>query len=118
LKAQVKNYKVQVRSKVWLEVQGRPVLGPGRREILRAVDEQGSISQAARRLKITFRKAWAQIKAMEEQLGFSVLEKQTGGKGGGGARLTAEARDLLSKYDRLAHGFEEEVNEKFRAIFL
>jgi len=114
----VKDSKVQVRSKVWLEVQGRPVLGPGRREILLAVDQEGSISQAARRLKMTFRKAWAQIKAMEEQLGLSLLEKQTGGKGGGGARLTPEARDLLSKYERLAGGFEEEVNEKFRRIFL
>ena len=114
----MKDCKVQVRSKVWLEVLGRPVLGPGRREILRAVDEEGSISKAARRLKITFRKAWAQIKAMEEQLGLSILEKQTGGRGGGGARLTPEARDLLSKYDRLAQGFDEEVDEKFRRIFL
>jgi molybdate transport system regulatory protein len=114
----LKDTRVQVRSKVWLEIQGRPVLGPGRREILRAVDEQGSISKAARSLNITYRKAWGQIKAMEEQLGLSVVQKQTGGKGGGGARLTPEARDLLSKYARLAQGFEEEVNEKFRRIFL
>ena len=110
--------KVQVRSKVWLEAHGRPVLGPGRQELLRAVDEQGSISKAARLLHLTYRKAWAQIKAMEDQLGLPLVQKQTGGQGGGGARLTPEAKDLLSKYARLSQGLEEEVDEKFREIFL
>ena len=110
--------KVQVRSKVWLEAEGRPVLGPGRLELLQYIDKQGSISRAARLLKMTYRKAWGQIKAMEEQLGLPLVEKQAGGPGGGGARLTAEARDLLSKYFRLAQGIEEEVDRRFRGIFL
>ena len=110
--------KVQVRSKVWLEAQGRPVLGPGRLELLQHIDEEGSISRAARLLKITYRKAWGQIKAMEEQLDLDLVEKQTGGAGGGGARLTPEARELLSKYFRLAQGIEEEVDRRFREIFL
>ena len=107
-----------MRSKVWLEARGRPVLGPGRRELLKRIDEQGSISQAARLLKMTYRKAWGQIKAMEEQLGLSLVEKQTGGPGGGGARLTPEARELLSKYFRLDQGIKEEVDRRFQEIFL
>ena len=114
----MKTAKVQVRSKVWLEAHGRPVLGPGRRELLQAIEEQGSISRAARLLNITYRKAWGQIKAMEAQLGLALVQKQTGGQGGGGACLTADGRDLLSRYARLSEGMEEEVNEKFRRIFL
>ncbi len=110
--------KVQVRSKVWLEAQGRPVLGPGRLELLQYIDHQGSISRAARLLKMTYRKAWGQIKAMEGQLDLALVEKQAGGPGGGGARLTPEARELLSKYFRLAQGIEEEVDRRFRDIFL
>lgn len=110
--------KVQVRSKVWLEAQGRPVLGPGRLELLQYIDRQGSISRAARLLKMTYRKAWGQIKAMEEQLDLALVEKQAGGPGGGGARLTPEARELLSKYFRLAQGIEEEVDRRFQEIFL
>ena len=109
---------VQVRSKVWLEAHGRPVLGPGRQELLRAEDVQGSISRAARLLNISYRKAWGQLRAMEVQLGLPLVQKQTGGQGGGGARLTPEARDLLSKYARLSQGMEEEVDERFRRIFL
>lgn len=67
---------------------------------------------------MTYRKAWGQIKAMEGQLGLPLVEKQTGGPGGGGARLTPEARNLLSKYFRLVQGIEEEVNRRFRGIFL
>lgn len=110
--------KVQVRSKVWLETHGQPFLGLGRKELLRAVDELGSISQAARFMNLSYRRAWGQIRAMEEHLGLPLVEKKTGGPGGGGARLTPEARDLLSKYERLAHGLEETVNRKFREIFL
>jgi molybdate transport system regulatory protein len=110
--------RVQVRSKIWLEAAGRPVLGEGRRALLRAVEDTGSISGAARLLKITYRKAWGQIKFMEEQLGVPLLLKLTGGVGGGGARLTPEARELLAKYDRLIAGLREQVNERFRGIFL
>ncbi len=110
--------EIQVRSKVWLEAQGRPVLGPGRLELLKYVDEQGSISRAARLLKMTYRKAWGQIKAMEEQMGLPLVQKQTGGPGGGGTRLTQEARRFLSKYILLAQGIEEEVDRRFQEIFL
>lgn len=109
---------VQVRSKVWLETDGHPVFGPGRMDLLRAVEEEGSISRAARLLNISYRRAWGQIKAMEIRLGLPLVAKQTGGQGGGGARLTVEGRDLISKYARLAQGLEQEVNEKFRQIFL
>jgi molybdate transport system regulatory protein len=108
---------IQVRSKIWLEAAGRPVLGEGRRALLRAVENSGSISQAARLLKITYRKAWGQVKFMEEQLGVPLVLKLTGGAGGGGARLTPEARELLAKYDRLIAGLQEQVNERFREVF-
>jgi molybdate transport system regulatory protein len=107
----------QVRSIVWLEAQGRPVLGPGRLELLQYIDEQGSISRAARLLKMTYRKAWGQIKAMEGQLDLRLVEKQAGGPGGGGARLTPEARKLLEKYDCLIAGIQEQINERFQQIF-
>jgi hypothetical protein len=65
---------------------------------------------------MTYRKAWGQIKAMEEQLGLALVEKQAGGRGGG-ARLTRRPASL-SKYLRLAQGIEEEVDRRFREIFM
>ncbi|MCX5907442.1 MAG: LysR family transcriptional regulator [Deltaproteobacteria bacterium] len=109
--------KIEVRSKIWVEILRRPVLGPGRHDLLRAVDKQGSIAKAARLLGITYRKAWGQIKFMEEQLGLPLVSKQTGGIGGGGTTLTPEARELLAKYDRLTEGVQEKINERFQEIF-
>jgi molybdate transport system regulatory protein len=109
--------EITVRSKIWVEISGLPILGPGRHNLLRVIDEQGSISQAARLLGITYRKAWGQLKLMEEQMGFPLVLKVTGGAGGGGARLTPEARELLEKYDRLIAGIQEQVNERFMGIF-
>jgi molybdate transport system regulatory protein len=69
-------------------------------------------------MKITYRKAWGQIKAMELQLGLPLVRKQAGGAGGGGAHLTPEARELLVDYLQLARGIGDEVDRRFRKIFL
>lgn len=113
----MKKMEMAVRSKIWVEISGLPILGPGRYNLLRLIDEHGSISQAARLLEITYRKAWGQVRLMEEQMGFPLVLKVTGGAGGGGARLTSEARELLGKYDRLIAGLQEQVNERFLEIF-
>jgi molybdate transport system regulatory protein len=109
---------MEIRSKVWVEVGGEPVFGRGRRFLLEAIDSRGSINQAAKEVDISFRKAWSHIKAMEERLGVKLVERQTGGKNGGGAALTAEARKFLKKYETLEKGIQEIVDERFRKLFL
>jgi molybdate transport system regulatory protein len=108
---------LNIRSKLWIEVDGEPVFGRGRRFLLEAIDTHGSINRAAREVDISFRKAWAYIKAMEDRLGMKLVERQAGGKNGGGALLTDEARDLLRKYGALEHGIQEIVDERFRQVF-
>ena len=61
---------------------GHPLLGSGRRRLSQAMEEQGAISKAARLLKMTYRKAWGQIKFMEEKLGLPLVGRETNrGKG-------------------------------------
>ncbi len=108
---------MEIRSKLWLEIDGKPVFGRGRRFLLEAIDKYGSINQAARRINISYRKAWGYIKAMEERLGFRLIERQTGGRNGGGATLTEDAREFLKKYESLEEGIKEMVDRKFRNIF-
>lgn len=108
---------LEIRSKLWIEVDGEPVFGRGRRFLLEAIDTHGSINRAAQEVDISFRKAWCHIKAMEERLGIKLVERQTGGKNGGGAALTNEAREFLKKYEALEKGIQEIVNERFGKIF-
>ena len=80
--------RLRARSKIWLELDGVPILGRGRLLLLEAVDATGSISAAARSLDISYRKAWSQLTEIEKQLPFQLLERNVGGKGGGMTGLT------------------------------
>lgn len=114
---QKKHNDIDIRSKIWIEVDGDPVFGRGRRFLLEAIDSYGSINQAAKEIHISYRKAWIYIKNMEERLGIKLVERQTGGKNGGGALLTAEARDFLEKYRSLEEGINEFVDKRFKTFF-
>ncbi|MBI5641033.1 MAG: winged helix-turn-helix domain-containing protein [Nitrospirae bacterium] len=108
---------MEIKSKLWIEIDGRPVFGRGRRFLLEAIDTYGSINQAAKEINISYRKAWGYIKAMEERLGIKLIERQAGGKNGGGATLTEDAREFLKKYEALEEGVREIIDERFRKIF-
>ena len=108
---------MEIKSKLWIEVDGQPVFGRGRRFLLEAIDRYGSINQAAKEINISYRKAWGYIKAMEERLGFRLMERQAGGKNGGGATLTDEARAFLKKYAALEYGMQELVDKRFETVF-
>lgn len=108
---------MEIKSKIWIEVDGKPVFGRGRRFMLEAIDKYGSINRAAKEINISYRKAWGYIKAMEERLGFKLIDRQTGGRNGGGATLTKDAREFLKKYEALEEGIKELVDDRFGAIF-
>lgn len=109
--------QIQVRSKIWLEVDGKPFLGDGRYRILSAIHRHGSINAAARELGMSYRKVWAQLQAMEETAPCSLLEKRTGGKDGGATHLTPRALTLLEKFESMRAKVNAEADRCFVAYF-
>ena len=105
--------KLQVRSKIWLEIAGEPVFGQGRENLLRLIQKGRSINAAAKEMGIPYRKAWTYIDAMEKRLGFPLVNRQKGGTGGGASSLTPQAVSLLEKFSLLQKGFNDRVNSKF-----
>ena len=105
--------KLQVRSKIWLEIDGEPVFGQGREVLLRLIQNGSSINAAAKEMGIPYRKAWTYIDAMEKRLGFPLVNRQRGGAGGGESSLTPQAVTLLEKFKLLQKGFNDMVNSKF-----
>lgn len=73
-------------------------LGPGKADLLRAIDETGSISAAARRMRMSYRRAWLLVHTMNECFRSPLVEAEKGGPDGGGARLTATGREVLVHY--------------------
>jgi len=108
---------MKMRYKIWIEKDGKPVFGDGLEMLLEAVDETGSINKASGALHMSYREAWGRIKDAEERLGTSLLHREIGGEGGGGAKLTDEARDLLQRYKELHEEADRELSRLFRAKF-
>ena len=108
---------MDVRSKIWLEINGEPVFGRGREALFKAIEKTGSINKAARDINVSHKKALSYIQTMEQRLGRRLVERRTGGLHGGGATLTDEAREFLRKYELLEEGVNDMLNMKFRKIF-
>jgi molybdate transport system regulatory protein len=109
--------KICIRSKIWFEVEGRPLLGEGRFRLLSAVERAGSINAAAKDLGISYRKAWSQLEAMEQHAPFPLLERRVGGKGGGKSQLTAETRELLKNFRLLREQINSAADDYFAEVF-
>jgi molybdate transport system regulatory protein len=77
-------------------------LGPGKVRLLELVAETGSIRKAAAAMKMSYRKAWLLLKALEETFGRPLVETVTGGAQGGGASLTALGKAVVTRYRAIA----------------
>jgi molybdate transport system regulatory protein len=73
-------------------------IGPGKAELLEAIDETGSISASAKRLRMSYRRAWLLVDTMNRCFREPVVASATGGSGGGGASVTPFGRDMLRRY--------------------
>jgi molybdate transport system regulatory protein len=74
------------------------VIGPGKADILEAIDETGSISAAARSMAMSYRRAWLLVEGLNRSFRTPLVETLKGGRRGGGARLTALGETVLRRY--------------------
>jgi molybdate transport system regulatory protein len=103
---------VTPRIKLWLEVDEQYVFGLGISNILKAVDETGSIKEAARRLGKSYRHVWSRVKSAESALGIRLVETRVGGEGAHRSQLTEAARLLVREYDALRRDVLELVEQR------
>ena len=89
---------IVMRSKVWVEKDGKLLMGTGRATLLERIDQLGSISAAAKSMKLTYRNAWLWVEAMNRLAPVPLVEKSAGGERGGFARLTEEGRRIVNEY--------------------
>ena len=100
---------VQVRLKA-----GDVFFGPGTGQLLDMIHQTGSIQEACCRIGLSYSKGSRMIREVERQLGIPVVERRTGGMGGGGSSLTDEGKKLMDSYARMV----AEVRQSTEQIFL
>lgn len=99
-------YKMKVGGHIWLEFLNGFQLGKGRVMLLQQIASSGSITQASKAMNISYRKAWAMVKEMNNTSKKPLVEKTIGGVNGGGAILTKEGEKFISTYNSLVKEFE------------
>ncbi len=88
----------ELMGRIWIEGRDGTFLGYGRVVLLERIKEYGSISEAARSMDMSYRHAWELVDSINRQAKKPLIETATGGKGGGGARLTPAGEKAVSTF--------------------
>lgn len=93
------NYKIK--SRIWIEAGENVFLGEGRVNLLKAIETTGSLSKASKSLKMSYKKAWTLIDAVNKSAIKPVVITNVGGKNGGGAQLTPYGKSLIEIFENI-----------------
>jgi molybdate transport system regulatory protein len=96
----------EVKGSIWINTSNGMIIGPGKANLLQKIEETGSISAAARSMKMSYRQAWYHIATMNKNAGTPLVIKSTGGSGGGGADITTEGKKVLKQYNAICKRFQ------------
>src|SRR3569623_2150992 len=92
---------LEVGGSVWFQAGANTLGGASRIALLAAIGEFGSITSAAKAVGMSYKGAWDAVDAMNNLAGEPLVVRSTGGRGGGGARLTPRAERLIDSFRRL-----------------
>lgn len=104
MKLRKKKYNLRVR--IWIDEEKGPYLGIGRIILLEKIKKTGSITNAAKSIKMSYRKAWQLVEDMNNRSHLPLVKKILGGKNGSGAELTKEGERIIKEFYRI----EKEIN--------
>ena len=90
--------------------------GPGKADLLELVAKTGSITESARRMNMSYMRAWSLIQTMNNCFKSPVLETARGGQAGGGAELTETGRGVLKLYRQMEKDSSKAAQDGWRAL--
>ncbi len=92
---------MHIDSSIWLDKNQKGFLGKGRIELLKNIDKYGSLSKAAKEMKMSYKAAWDALNEMKKLSSVNLIISNSGGSGGGGSKLTARAKEYIKIYELL-----------------
>ena len=95
---------------------GNGILGPGKIDLLERIDRLGSISAAARDMRMSYRQAWMLVETINEKFREPLVTTHQGGRRGGGTRLTPTGRKVVDCYRSMLSRVEHLLARELRAI--
>ena len=114
-----KRPRLYVKTKTWIENnEGELLFGKGKTEILELIEAEGSISKAAEKIGMNYKKAWTHIKILQRNINDTMVQTKQGGGEDAGTTLTPVAREFMDNYRKLQADIENYANERFKELFL
>lgn len=108
--------QLQISGMLRIESEDDRFMGPGRVELLEKIIETGSISQAAKSMGMSYKKAWDLINSINQHTNKPIVTTQTGGERGGGTIVTEEGKQLIAAFKKLHSEFNIYLSEKLEAF--
>ncbi|MFA5234474.1 MAG: TOBE domain-containing protein [Sulfurimonas sp.] len=105
-----------IQGRIWISRSEHNFLGHGRIELLINVGKFGSITKAAKAMKMSYKAAWDAIDTMSNLSEYPLVTTLKGGKGGGGTHLTSYAKDLIASYEILQEEHQQFLNNLSKRI--
>ena len=106
----------RLRGKLWVESDGKPALTEAGADLLEQIAACGSLSEAARRLRYSYRRAWLLTDAMNRRWAGPLVTTATGGKNGGGTRVTELGSAVVRAYRDLQVQLEALLDQNAAAF--
>lgn len=98
--------------KIWLETKdNKGILGEGKFELLKTINETGSLKEAMKKHKLSYRKTWDKLNLIEETLGFKIIERQRGGKSGGKTVLTPKGQVIVKAFENFYQKYDALIQQ-------
>lgn len=105
---------IHLHYKIWMSDHLETgIMGDGKWQMLKLIEEKGSLKAACDELGYTYRRTWGNIQKIEKFFGFPLLEKYRGGADGGRMTLTSEGRQLVKAFDEFHATVDQTINEGF-----
>ena len=98
---------MKVMGNIWIEGKHGAFIGVGRMKLLERIKEHGSITVAARSMKMSYRQAWELVDSMNRESSKPLVVTAAGGIGGGGTVVTTEGEKAIKHYKQLFARFEK-----------
>ncbi len=106
----------RVRLRLRIDIDSKAAIGPGKIALLEAISETGSISAAARKLDMSYRRAWLLIEDINGWLRTPAVTRAKGGSAGGSSNLTDTGRQLVVLYRKLESAAHQRSDSDVRAL--
>jgi len=92
---------LKIKSKIWIENDEGILISEGRVQLLKLIEDTGSLNKAAKAMNLSYQKAWKLVDASNKAAKSPLIETHVGGNKGGGTILTPYGKSLIEIFEAI-----------------